>query len=78
MESTKELIREFESQNLKVGIPTFKNGENILKTEIPTFKSIDITKDRYGCSWIHPDLAVQLAQWISPTFALQVSRWELL
>jgi hypothetical protein len=26
-------------------------------------------------SWIHPDLAVQLAQWISPSFALQVSRW---
>lgn len=26
-------------------------------------------------SWIHPDLAVQLAQWISPVFALQVSRW---
>ena len=26
-------------------------------------------------SWIHPDLAVQLAQWISPSFAIQVSRW---
>ena len=26
-------------------------------------------------SWIHPDLAVQLAQWISPIFALQVSKW---
>ena len=26
-------------------------------------------------SWIHPDLAVQLAQWISPKFALKVSRW---
>lgn len=26
-------------------------------------------------SWIHPDLAVQLAQWISPEFAIQVSRW---
>jgi hypothetical protein len=26
-------------------------------------------------SWIHPDLAVQLAQWISPKFALQVSKW---
>ena len=27
-------------------------------------------------SWVHPDLAVQLAQWISPLFALQVSRWN--
>ena len=26
-------------------------------------------------SWIHPDLAVPLAQWISPSFAIQVSRW---
>ena len=26
-------------------------------------------------SWIHPDLAIQLAQWINPTFALQVSKW---
>lgn len=26
-------------------------------------------------TWIHPDLAIQLAQWISPKFAIQVSRW---
>ena len=26
-------------------------------------------------SWIHPDLAIQLAQWISPQFAFQVSKW---
>ena len=26
-------------------------------------------------SWIHPDLAVQLAQWISPSFSIQVSSW---
>jgi hypothetical protein len=26
-------------------------------------------------TWIHPDLAIQLAQWISPKFALQVSKW---
>ncbi len=26
-------------------------------------------------SWIHPDLAIQLAQWLSPKFALQVSKW---
>lgn len=25
--------------------------------------------------WIHPDLAVHLAQWISPTFGIRVSRW---
>jgi hypothetical protein len=26
-------------------------------------------------SWVHPDLAIQLAQWISSKFALQVSKW---
>jgi len=28
-----------------------------------------------GGTWIHPDLAVQLAQWCNPAFAIQVSRW---
>jgi hypothetical protein len=28
-----------------------------------------------GGTWIHPDLAIQLAQWCSPSFAIQVSRW---
>lgn len=28
-----------------------------------------------GGSWLHPDLAIQLAQWCSPPFALQVSGW---
>jgi hypothetical protein len=26
-------------------------------------------------TWIHPDLAVPLAQWLSPKFAIKVSRW---
>ena len=26
-------------------------------------------------TWIHPDLAIQLAQWISPNFALEVNKW---
>ena len=56
LENTKELISELEDQNLKAGYPAFK--------------SVDITKGRYGGSWIHPDLAVQLAQWVSPKFAL--------
>lgn len=59
LDSTKELINMLDG-NLKVGIPTFK--------------SVDVKKGRYGGSWIHPDLAVQLAQWISPMFAIQVSR----
>ena len=29
----------------------------------------------HSSTWIHPDLAIQLAQWLSPEFALQVSHW---
>ena len=28
-------------------------------------------------TWIHPHIAIQLAQWLSPLFALQVSKWVL-
>jgi hypothetical protein len=28
-----------------------------------------------GGTWLHPDLAIQLAQWCSALFAIQVSRW---
>lgn len=62
LEGTKELINEMTETGL-VGIPT-----NLI---------IIISKGPNNSrgSWIHPDLAVQLAQWISPTFALKVSRW---
>ena len=42
---------------------------------IAGYPAIKTEPGRYGGTWIHPDLAVQLAQWISPKFALQVSRW---
>lgn len=28
-----------------------------------------------GGTWLHPDLAIQLAQWCNKAFAIQVSRW---
>lgn len=62
LESTKEFINEM---------------NEIGSTGIPADLIITISKgpnDSRG-SWIHPDLAVQLAQWISPKFALKVSRW---
>ncbi len=62
LDSTKEIIKELE-KSLNAGIPAFKN-------------LVEVKKGRYNSgSWIHPDLAVQLAQWISPSFAIQVSRW---
>jgi predicted GIY-YIG superfamily endonuclease len=47
-------------------------------TRIPVSELIAITKGgNYNLqgSWVHPDLAIQLAQWLSPMFAIQVSRW---
>ena len=74
MESTNEIIKVL-TENLNAENPVFKN----LMAGIPDIKNnfevIEITKGKYGGSWIHPDLAVQLAQWISPMFALQISKW---
>lgn len=64
--STKELIETLEKQ---VNNFDLLNGRT---------KLLDIKKggdSQLQGSWLHPDLAVQLAQWISPQFALQVSKW---
>ncbi len=46
------------------------------KVQIWTLELVEINKGgNHEGSWIHPDLAIQLAQWISPIFALQVSEW---
>ena len=39
-------------------------------------KLVDINKGgSHIGTWIHPKLAIQLAQWLSPKFAIQVSDW---
>jgi len=46
------------------------------KEGIPALDLVEINKGgKHNGSWIHPDLAIQIAQWISPIFALQVSHW---
>jgi hypothetical protein len=76
LESTKQLIN---ALNVDMGIPI--PGISSLKSDmgIPISQLLDIKKGNSSefnqGSWIHPDLAIQLAQWISPTFALQVSKW---
>jgi hypothetical protein len=73
LESTKELIQALESETRNSAaqlIDNISNGRNL------PLKLIDVkVGGNHSGSWIHPDLAVQLAQWISPIFALQVSRW---
>ena len=53
--------------------------EAVYESEIPISQLINIKKENTTNLeqeiWIHPDLAILLAQWISPLFALQVSKW---
>lgn len=46
------------------------------KTGIPVLDLIDknIGGEHLG-TWIHPKVAINLAQWLSPEFAVQVSNW---
>lgn len=59
LDGTKELISELETN---AGIPAL----NLIDK--------NIGGNHLG-TWIHPDLAIQLAQWICPKFAIQVSAW---
>jgi hypothetical protein len=49
------------------------------ETDLPASQLVDVKKGNSTefeqGSWIHPDLAVNLAQWISPLFGIRVSRW---
>ena len=84
LDSTKELIKCLEDE-IQVGHSKNDNlniHNHVLEIIIdnvkmnPTLKLIDVKKGgNHSGSWIHPDLAVQLAQWLSPTFALKVSKW---
>jgi len=62
LDSTKQLITQLE-----------------IDTNLPEQLLVDIKKGGNNKNdqgtWVHPDLAVQLAQWVSPKFALQVSKW---
>lgn len=62
LDSTKTVIEVLSSD---IGIPISQLVES---------KKGNTTAYKQG-TWIHPDLAIQLAQWLSPSFALQVSRW---
>lgn len=53
---------------------------NSLKTRVSaSYPTLVIVKrgapDSGGGVWLHPDLAISLAQWCSPKFAIQVSKW---
>ena len=77
-DSTKRFIKALEKdQKYNLNLATTNGGSgNLDKIEVNSIKLVDITRGgKYQGSWIHPDLAVDLAQWISPEFKLKVSRW---
>lgn len=44
-------------------------------TGIPSDTLVEMRSGRGGGTWVHPHIAVNLAQWCSPRFAVQVSQW---
>ena len=60
--STGEYIQEMQSET---GIPVSELIQSVKGGSDPL---------RQG-TWVHPDVAIHLAQWLSPKFAVQVSKW---
>lgn len=56
-----------------------KSGNSVFTRVSGTYPSLVSVKrgspENGGGVWLHPDLAIQLAQWCSKPFAIQVSRW---
>lgn len=64
----------FQNDKTKTFIQALEDNTGIPASQLLDVKKGNSSQFSQG-SWIHPDLAIQLAQWISPIFALQVSRW---
>jgi hypothetical protein len=61
-----------------INLDNTKELINILASNagIPALDLIDKkVGGNHNGTWIHPDLAIQLAQWLSPQFSIQVSCW---
>jgi hypothetical protein len=70
----KEFRYWYRLQETKDLISALESDVQICTSQLVDIKKGNSRQFKQG-SWIHPDLAVQLAQWISPLFALRVSRW---
>jgi hypothetical protein len=44
---------------------------------IPIVSLVETREGRNGGTWVHPRVAIHLAQWCSPRFAVLVSQWVL-
>lgn len=56
-----------------------KSGNSVFTRVSASYPTLVVVKrgapEAGGGTWLHPDLAMQLAQWCNKSFALQVSKW---
>lgn len=74
-QETREFLRELSSFT---GIPV--NGNSETKDGFPVKPLIDIIRGGIPSlqgTWVHPYVAVNLAQWANPRFAVQVAVWVI-
>lgn len=64
--TTKEFL---EALSVDIGIPISMNNQGLIR-EIAGVGDIEGKG-----TWVHPQVAIHLAQWLSPQFAVQVSKW---
>ena len=57
-----------------LGLVSTKELVEAVKVGISTFDPVDLSRGRYGGTYVHEDLAIDYAAWISPVFKLEVYR----
>lgn len=67
------------ARRLEIEPKTGKSGNSVYTRVSATYPTLVIVKrgspENGGGTWLHPKLAIQIAQWCNPEFALQVSDW---
>lgn len=73
---TQEFLAEL-AASLGLNIRASRPKSDMLKRITPDGLIISVSAGPYELrgTWVHPDVAVNLAQWCSPKFAVAVSRW---
>lgn len=83
LNSTQEFLEELSRSigipiDLKVrstGNPVDPKTGHTEITDTPLVLSITTGRNEFRGTWVHPQVAINLAQWISPKFAVAVSKW---
>lgn len=65
LDSTGEFLHELSATT---GIPALEQNQGLVQTK-------QGSPENGGGTWVHPQVAIHLAQWLSAVFAVQVSQW---